>query len=226
MFFRRHLSYANVVATMALVFAMGGSAIAAKHYLISSTNQINPKVLKKLRGNHGNTGNTGASGPQGRTGSAGTAGAPGAPGVPGAPGANGAVAGYSASYHEGLGIDIKEGGEIPVLSKTIPAGHYLVSAKVLVVAQSGGSTGSVEPECELDEEGKTIDYSQATATLPQSSAGVHVGAATLTMVDAVNTSTPTTLSVNCETTANSTIEPEKVIAVEARLQAVQTTNNS
>jgi hypothetical protein len=34
---RRHLSYANVVATMALVFAMSGSALAAKHYLITST---------------------------------------------------------------------------------------------------------------------------------------------------------------------------------------------
>jgi hypothetical protein len=39
---RKHLSYANIVATLALVFAMGGSAIAAKHYLINSTRQINP----------------------------------------------------------------------------------------------------------------------------------------------------------------------------------------
>ena len=45
---RRQLSYANVVATMALVFAMGGSAIAAKHYLINSTKQISPKVLKAI----------------------------------------------------------------------------------------------------------------------------------------------------------------------------------
>jgi collagen triple helix repeat protein len=223
MFFRRHLSYANVVATMALVFAMGGSAIAAKHYLISSTNQINPKVLKKLRGNHGNRGNTGASGPQGPSGAAGAA---GAPGTPGAPGANGAVAGYSASYN-GTGIDITTGGEIPVLSKTIPAGHYLVSVKVLVVAESsGGNTGSVEPECELDEEGKTIDYSQATATLPLSTGVGFSGAARLALDDAVNTNTSTTLSVNCETFANSTLATHKVVAVEARLQAVQTTNNS
>jgi hypothetical protein len=47
---RKHLSYANVVATIALVFAMSGSALAAKHYLITSTNQISPKVLKKLAG--------------------------------------------------------------------------------------------------------------------------------------------------------------------------------
>jgi hypothetical protein len=45
---RRHLTYANVTATLALVFAMSGGALAAKHYLISSTNQIDPKVLKSF----------------------------------------------------------------------------------------------------------------------------------------------------------------------------------
>lgn len=45
---RRHLSYANVVATLALVFAMSGGALAAKHYLVNSTKQFNPKVLKSF----------------------------------------------------------------------------------------------------------------------------------------------------------------------------------
>ena len=53
---RKHLTYANVAATLALVFAMSGGALAAKHYLINSTKQINPKVLKKLRGAKGTTG--------------------------------------------------------------------------------------------------------------------------------------------------------------------------
>jgi hypothetical protein len=68
---RRHLNYANVVATMALVFAMGGTAVAAKHYLINSTKQIKPSVLKSLEGR------TGKTGPQG------PAGAPGSPGLTG-----------------------------------------------------------------------------------------------------------------------------------------------
>ncbi len=75
---RRHLSYANVAATMALVLAMGGSAVAARHYLITSTNQISPKVLKKLRGTNGKAGTaglTGATGPQGKEGVAGANGA-------------------------------------------------------------------------------------------------------------------------------------------------------
>ena len=43
------MTYANVAATLALVFAMSGGAPAANHYLITSTNQISPKVLKELK---------------------------------------------------------------------------------------------------------------------------------------------------------------------------------
>jgi hypothetical protein len=74
---RKRLSYANVTATLALVFAMSGGALAAHHYLINSTKQINPKVLSKLKGR---TGKTGPAGPQG------LAGAPGAKGETGPPG--------------------------------------------------------------------------------------------------------------------------------------------
>jgi hypothetical protein len=79
------LNYANVTATLALFFAMSGGALAAKHYLISSTGQINPKVLKALKGNRGTTGATGASGaigkegPQGKEGQVGPVGKEGAP---------------------------------------------------------------------------------------------------------------------------------------------------
>ncbi len=97
----RHLSYANVVATMALVFAMGGSAIAARHYLITSTSQISPKVLSALRGEHGPegkqgpagkegaAGREGAAGHEGAKGDAGPKGEPGPPGEPGPKGENG-----------------------------------------------------------------------------------------------------------------------------------------
>jgi hypothetical protein len=89
---RRHLSYANIVATLALVFAMGGSAVAANHYLINSTKQINPKVLRKLKGN---TGKRGRAGPQGPAGSLGATGLQGAKGTEGGKGAEG-PAGQSA----------------------------------------------------------------------------------------------------------------------------------
>jgi collagen type VII alpha len=86
---RRRLSYANVTATLALVFAMSGGAMAANHYLITSTKQINPKVLKKLTGKAGSTGATGATGPQGATGKEGAAGKEGLTGKEGKEGLTG-----------------------------------------------------------------------------------------------------------------------------------------
>ena len=38
----------NIVAWLALFVALGGTSIAAQHYLITSTSQIKPSVLKKL----------------------------------------------------------------------------------------------------------------------------------------------------------------------------------
>jgi hypothetical protein len=83
---RRHLSYANVAATLALVLSMSGGALAASHYLINSTKQINPKVLKKLKGTAGPQGLQGAIGATGATGPQGSTGEKGAQGVRGFPG--------------------------------------------------------------------------------------------------------------------------------------------
>jgi hypothetical protein len=78
---RRHLNYANVVATLALLFAMSGGALAANHYLINSTKQINPKVRKALKGNAGKKGPTGPQGANGGAGSRGSTGPTGAAGL-------------------------------------------------------------------------------------------------------------------------------------------------
>jgi len=75
----RKPSPGTAIALLALFFAMGGTAIAAHHYLITKTSQIKPSVLKALKGNRG------------RAGPAGVAGAPGAPGAPGGPGATGST---------------------------------------------------------------------------------------------------------------------------------------
>lgn len=80
---QRRISYANVTATLALVLAMSGSALAARHYLISSTQQISPKVLHKLKGNRGANGHNGARAPAGSVGPAGPAGPAGAAGKEG-----------------------------------------------------------------------------------------------------------------------------------------------
>jgi Collagen triple helix repeat (20 copies) len=80
---RRPISYANVAATLALVLSMSGGALAASHYLINSTKQINPKVLKKLRGNTGKQGPAGKEGPRGPSGTNGATGSVGPTGPAG-----------------------------------------------------------------------------------------------------------------------------------------------
>ncbi len=83
---RSRFTYSNVVATLALVFAMSGGAYAASKFLITSTKQIKPSVLASLKGKagvNGAQGVAGAAGPAGPAGAVGPQGAPGAPGVAG-----------------------------------------------------------------------------------------------------------------------------------------------
>jgi hypothetical protein len=67
----------SIIAVLALLVAFGGSAVAASHYIITSTTQIKPNVLRYLRGH---TGARGQTGPSGETGEAGKEGSPGTEG--------------------------------------------------------------------------------------------------------------------------------------------------
>ena len=73
----RKLSPTFVIAFVALFLALGGGAVAANHYLITSTKQIKPSVLKHLKGARGPRGNQGIQGAKGDTGATGTTGAKG-----------------------------------------------------------------------------------------------------------------------------------------------------
>jgi hypothetical protein len=91
---RKHLTPSTFIAFIALAFAMTGGAYAASRYVITSTKQISPKVLKSLQGKSGVSGaagaqgSAGAAGPQGPSGPAGPAGVQGEAGAPGANGAS------------------------------------------------------------------------------------------------------------------------------------------
>ena len=72
----KRISFSGVVAIVALVLALGGgTALAASHYLITSTSQIKPSVRNALRGERGHRGYIGYRGYKGATGVSGAGGA-------------------------------------------------------------------------------------------------------------------------------------------------------
>jgi hypothetical protein len=135
----RKLSYANVAATLALFFSMSGGALAASHYLINSTRQINPKVLKALKGKKGATGltgTTGATGATGATGKEGPAGKEGKEGKEGQSALSPLPAGHSESGefdqrtdNTATGLYVDEALTFPIpLAAPIPVGHVIYTA--------------------------------------------------------------------------------------------------
>jgi hypothetical protein len=129
---RRHLSFANVAATLALVLAMSGGAYAAKHYLITSTKQIKPSVLAQLQGKQGPRGLAGTPGAAGTAGAKGDRGPQGPPGVyptllpsgqteTGVWGGGYTAPGSNEPYREGATFAIQ-------LAAPIPVGHAIYVA--------------------------------------------------------------------------------------------------
>ena len=60
------------ISLVALFFSLAGVGLAASPYVITSTHQIKPNVLRALRGERGARGAPGQSGAQGAPGAAGT----------------------------------------------------------------------------------------------------------------------------------------------------------
>lgn len=152
----RRLSYANVVATLALVFAMSGGALAAKHYLINSTKQINPKVLKKLKGTRGKAGATGKEGPTGKQGPEGKQGLEGKQGAEGKQEPVEAISANAAS----VGFPLAAKAAEVVTEVKLTAGSYTLLA---TVEANNTSAAGAEVECVFLQEGST---NGATAVTP------------------------------------------------------------
>ncbi len=91
-----------IIAIVAIVLAMGGTGLAAKRYLITSTSQISPTVLAKL---HGAKGSRGPAGPAGATGATWRT---GRDRRPGATGAAGSAKGYARGARHDVRADDRE----------------------------------------------------------------------------------------------------------------------
>src|SRR6478752_3563355 len=95
---RSHLSYANVIGTLALSLALGGGAYATLRLPKASVGsrelkagavtpaKVSPRTIARIKGQKGDSGQTGAQGPQGSQGAQGPAGATGQQGPQGDPG--------------------------------------------------------------------------------------------------------------------------------------------
>jgi hypothetical protein len=133
---RPRLSYANVVATLALIAALGGSAVAAS-YVITSTKQIAPKVRKALKGKKGKRGPIGKTGPIGPAGPAGTAGAKGDTGATGPAGPTTTTLPSGQTARGWINIDTVTSGGSEVLPGAISFGWNLPSAPAVTVIDAG-----------------------------------------------------------------------------------------
>lgn len=198
-FLRRHLTYANVVASLALFLALGGAAFAATQLPRNSvgTGQLKPeavtagKIAKKTRAQL--KGEPGPAGPQGKTGKTGAKGATGPKGATGATGARGAT---GAAGTDGTGPAFEVFRQTPkaigtsstvVLTESIPAGSYVISANVSL-AEAAEALQTVS--CEVTGGGGAVTAvdGKVTSEFP----------ATVPLSTTVNLGATATIALTCE----------------------------
>lgn len=214
---RQQLTYANVIATLALFLALGGAAFAATQLPRNSvgTGQLKPeavtagKIAKKTRNQlKGDRGATGPQGPAGKTGAKGATGATGATGAKGDTGARGPAGAdgtgpafevfTAPSTQKTIGIS-----PTPIVAENLNAGAYVFTANVVVEATSPGTVTCTlasggEAVEELNGVGETMTLSlSATRTLG------GPGAETLT----------------CSTTGGANANYANLIATQVKLQS-------
>jgi hypothetical protein len=153
---RRHVTYANAMATIAVFIALSGSAYAATKLQAKSVGsrelkngavtkaKIAKSTLSALTAKRGATGAPGPAGAAGATGAAGPTGAIGPAGSPGAvgpPGVTGAVGGVLPSGATLRGIYRADASVSPA-EQTVLSFGYLLATKLTeeVVGTSGTPT--------------------------------------------------------------------------------------
>jgi hypothetical protein len=144
----------------------------------------------------GSAGPAGKNGANGANGGAGKDGANGKNGENGANGADGAVAGYSASRESAVNIlSGTIGSPITVVTKKLPAGSYIVSAKTVIAASDTANGATWVAQCQLFD-GTTSDLANASGAIVTNFL-FHTGSATVPLGFALSTTTETTVTLAC-----------------------------
>ncbi len=190
-----HLSYANVIATLALFLALGGTAVAGTRVFVTGAdvrdhsltgvdfrngsvgaNVLTPAALLRLRGPKGSTG---AAGAPGAAGPAGAAGAQGPQGPAGAGVTTSSVSGIDQSNY----VDLT-----PLASTTLSAsGDYVIFTN-LTVHNTGASDEYLN--CGYRVNGNLNGASGVGTTAGTTSSGTSAGV--------VSADGPTTVEFLCQ----------------------------
>jgi hypothetical protein len=168
-------------------------------------------------------GPAGKNGATGKNGAAGKNGSTGKEGPKGSTGPNGAVSGYSATKSEYTEFTASKEAPAVILTKSLDAGSYILSAKTVLSATANAPTRAAAA-CELLDGGPALDTSGWDAPLAEDS-GKLIGETTLSLEGAVSLKATTVISLAC--TNLSPAEHElKIGAAFSQIVAVQTSQNA
>ena len=173
------------VAIAALFFSLTGAGLAASKYLITSTNQIAPKVLSSLHGAKGATGSKGAAGIAGDTGPTGVSGTPGQTGAQGPQGATGPTGLTGTTGQTGAKGDTGPTGPPGPTGPTGPTGPAGINWSGVYTVDpgptalnSGSPTATLRVNCNNNDHAISGGYSSNNAVVSSYNTGNPTGGTT------------------------------------------------
>jgi len=199
----------------------GASSVYACAKAKGGTLRIVGRTARCHRGEHRLSLGSGPTGSQGPQGAQGKEGPQGKEGAAGKNGLNGAVAGYFAS--DLSAVPFTGAFEVTVVSKTIPAGNYIVWAKTALFSEAPAviRAGAF---CELRDDGNVLDTALWSQWLVSEGA-TDIAETTLPLQAALSTKATSTLSLVCSDTSADE-HGQTIAAYYSQIEVVQTSQNA